>query len=283
MRQEEIEMAIAVVVVEGSAHGVERGVHHPAHRRDVDEPALLAQPVLEQVDRPALDGADEQVEISVAVDVAERGAAAPMDEVEANGDGNLGIGSIALVLVEVVGCRVAAHHVEIDIAVAVVVRRGNAAAEELWIGHQGQRPAAERAFVQSGFIVADKGDVGRFGIRRDGNGASRVWRRRDATATTSAAAGTQQSQRQRRPEGGFHDSACSNWRVGATLVVARLRPIRAPARPRGRDRECCRILVPWDRRCDMLRAGTSPPLRAMAHLMFHSAASLARFSHQGPR
>ena len=60
-----------------------------------------------------------------------------MDEVEANGGGNLGIGSIALVLVEVVGCRVAAHHIEVDIAVAVVVRRCNAAAEQFRIGHQG--------------------------------------------------------------------------------------------------------------------------------------------------
>ena len=107
MGEEQVEVAVAVVVVERGGHRVLRSDRDSGTGRHVHEDTRGGvggvEPVLEQVDRIAVARTHEEVEVAVAVDVAERRAASPMGDVETDARRHFHVGAVALVLVEVVG------------------------------------------------------------------------------------------------------------------------------------------------------------------------------------
>ena len=104
--------------------------------------------------RVSLDGADKEIQITIAIHVTERRPAAPVRQVQTHQCRHLPVGTIALVFIEVIGCGVTAHHIQIDVSVAIIVRSSDSTAEALRIRHLRQNTAAERSLVQSGITVA---------------------------------------------------------------------------------------------------------------------------------
>ena len=68
-----------------------------------------------------MDGSNEKIEVAVAVDVAERRTATPVSEIDTRLHCYVDKRSIALILVKAIRFGIAAHNVEINITVSVVV------------------------------------------------------------------------------------------------------------------------------------------------------------------
>ena len=75
--------------------------------------------------------------------------AAPVHEIQTDRSRDLVIGTITLILVQVIRFGIAAHHIQVNVAITVIVRSGNAAAESLRVGELRQH-TTERSLVQPG-------------------------------------------------------------------------------------------------------------------------------------
>ena len=146
VRQGQVEVTVQVVVAERrreglpGAHGFDTGV--PGHVR---EGAVAV--VAEQAGRVALQAADEQIEVAVAIDVGEGRPGVAVVAGRRAGEGepgrcrHLGEPQAAVVAIQEVGADVTAHDEQVDVAVVVVVAGRGAGA-----GHQvDEREAVDAA------------------------------------------------------------------------------------------------------------------------------------------
>ena len=181
MRQEKVEIAIAVVVEERRGNRVGSDQLDAGTVRFVEEGAIA---VLEHVVAPAFHGAKKQVEIAIAVDIAEGRPAALVGDDGSHFLGGVDESTVALVLVKTVGVQVAAHHVQVDVPIPVVVSRSDTAAESFRHGQVVElRPVRP---VESGVFNLHKDDFRRRRRRRRRRGRS--WRRRWRSASAATAA-----------------------------------------------------------------------------------------------
>ena len=190
VRQHHVEVAVEVVVAERRRDRVLRAHRLDAGRLgDVGERAVAV--VLEQEAGIALHAADEQVEVAVAVDVGEGGpavqvaAAARRGVVDAGRGSDVGEVVAAVVAVQQVRPDVAAHDVEVHVAVAVIVAGRDAAAEHLRLRVGRVDDAVHERDARA------RRDVRELQARRPGGGGGG---RRIAVASASAA-----TQRRRPP------------------------------------------------------------------------------------
>ena len=125
-------VAVQVVVAESGREGL-LGTHRvdAGTSGDVVEGAVAV--VAEQQRRIALQPAEEQVEVAVAIQVGERSSGMPVVETrragvgQAGGGRHLGEAEPAVVAVQQIGADVAADDEQVDVAVAVVVAGRSAA------------------------------------------------------------------------------------------------------------------------------------------------------------
>ena len=184
MRQRHIQIAVLVVVGERGRERVRCEHRETRRRRHVDERAVA---VLHEVVRVALDCADEQIQIAVAVDIGEGGAASLVHKVESDIGRDVDEGAVALVLEQPVGGDVAAGDVDIDVAVRVVVHGRKSARHVFRVACRGVRVSPRPGQSDGGGLF---GEAQRGLVRRDGGGrGDRRRRRRTATPAAATAGG----------------------------------------------------------------------------------------------
>ena len=193
VRQHHVEVAVEVVVAEGRRDRV-AGAHRLEARGVGDVGERPVAVVRVQHAGIALHAADEQVEVAVAVDVGEGrpavqvAAAAGRGMVDARRRGDVREVVVAVVAVQQVRPDVAAHDVEVDVAVAVVVAGRDAAAEHLRLRVGRVDDAVHERDARA------RRDVRELRIRRIG----RRWPARIRRVIAPAAAA---AQRRARPQG----------------------------------------------------------------------------------
>ena len=229
MREKEVDESVPVVVEERRGDRVHRGQPDAGCLGCVDESSFgLLEPVLEDVVRVADDGADEQVEVAITIDVTECRAASPVREVEAEFGTDLLERPVAAIAVEVIGRLVAADDVEVHVPVGVHVGGRDPTAQEFRVGHLRDH-VAERA-TENGLGVALEDQRVSFGDRQgcDGSGRRR-WRRRGPRppAATADNQGRQPDQPAKHPHVG------SRARGSAVGPIASCRAASGTARRSG--------------------------------------------------
>ena len=165
MRQKQVQVAVLIVVEECRGNGAIGVQNQPRILGNVDKGSVrFVQPVLEQEDG-AVDCSDEEIEVAVGVDVAERGSAAPIRDGQSDRGGRLHERAVPPVGIQVIGFGIAADQQQVDIAVAVVIRSRYAAARQLEIVAGFAAENAPKTRIQ----IAREDDSG-IGGRRGKNG-----------------------------------------------------------------------------------------------------------------